>query len=302
MDESLIDPKSKLSKWYWKRLGMSSIASYASLVLFARKPGGGLRFCVDYQKLNAIIEKDRYPIALIAETIARLSKAKLITKIDIIHAFNRIRMHSKEDEGLTTFRTKYGTSKYLVILFGLTNGPFTFQNFMNDTLMEFLDDFVVAHLNDILIYSENEKDHIKHVRKVLKRLEEAGIQADIDKCEFHKTGTKVLGMIVGQDDVRMNPAKVQAIVEWETPRHLKEIRAFLKFDNFYRRFISKSLVNLTKKEKPFNWDSECEETFNELKKRVIEAHTKFSGSLLFFVQRCTIFKIISVVPSNMGGR
>lgn len=98
-------------------------------------------------------------------------------------------MYSKEDEDLTTFRTKYGTYKYLVMCFGLTNGPFTFQNFMNNTLMEFLDDFVVAYLNDILIYSENEKDHIEHVRKVLKRLEEVGIQADIDKCEFHKTWT-----------------------------------------------------------------------------------------------------------------
>lgn len=109
-------------------------------------------------------------------------------------------------------------------------------------------------------------------------------------------------MIVGRDDVRVNPAKVQAFVEWETPRHLKEIRAFLKFVNFYRRLISKSLVSLTKKEKLFNLDSECEETFNELKKRVIEAHTQFSGSLLFFVQLCTISKIISVVPSNMGRR
>lgn len=96
-------------------------------------------------------------------------------------------MHSKEDEDLTTSRTKYGTYKYLVMRFGLTNGPFTFQNSINNTVMEFLDDFIVAYLNDILIYSENEKDHIKHVRKGLKRLEEVGIQADIDKCEFHKT-------------------------------------------------------------------------------------------------------------------
>lgn len=168
----------------------------------------------------------------------------------------------------------------------LTNGPFIVQNFMNDILMEFLDDFVVAYLNDILIYSKNETDHIKHVRKVLKRLEEAGIQADIDKCEFHKTETKILGMIVGRDDVRMNPAKVQAIVEWETPRHLKEIQAILKFVNFYRRFSSKSLVNLAMKEKLFNWDSECEETFNELKKRVIKSLvlSYFSSKLKTFVE------------------
>lgn len=236
----------------------SSTAPYASPILFARKPGGGLRFCVDYRKLNATTKKNRYPIPLIAETIARLSKAKWITKIDIRHAFNRIRMHSKEDEDLTTFRTKYGTYKYLVMPFGLTNGPSTFQNFMNDTLMDYLDEFVVAYLDDILIYSNNKKEHTRHVRRVLQRLREAGIQADVDKCEFHMKETKFLGMIVGRDGIRMDPEKVEAVVEWNTPTQLREMQAFLKFINFYKKFIkdfskiAKPLVNLTRKDRLFD--------------------------------------------------
>lgn len=270
----------------------ASSAPYASPVLFAKKPGGGLRFCVDYRKLNAITKKNRYPIPLIAETIARLSKAKWITKIDIRHAFNRIRMHSEKDEDLTTFRTKYGTYKYLVMPFGLTNGPSTFQNFMNDTLMDFLDNFVVAYLDDILVYSENEKDHIKHVKMVLQRLREAGIQADIDKCEFHKQETKFLGLIVGRNGIRMDPEKIKAIVEWETPTHLKEVQAFLGFVNFYRRFVKKfsrvarPLTRLTKKDEAFEWTDNCEKAFHELKKRVMEAPilSYFSPELETFLE------------------
>jgi hypothetical protein len=98
-----------------------------------------------------------------------------MTKIDIRHAFNRIRMHSKKDENLTTFRIKYDTYKYLVMLFELINESSTFQNFMNDTLMNYLNEFVVAYLDDIIVYNNNKKEHIQHVRKILQRLREANI-------------------------------------------------------------------------------------------------------------------------------
>jgi hypothetical protein len=119
-----------------------------------------------------------------------------MTKIDIKHAFNRIRMHSKEDENLITFRTKYETYKYLIMLFELINDSFIFQNFMNDTLMNYLNDFVVAYLNDIIVYSNTKKNHIQHVRKILQRLRKADIQTNVNKCEFHITKTKLLEMIV----------------------------------------------------------------------------------------------------------
>jgi hypothetical protein len=120
--------------------------------------------------LNAITKKNRYSIFLIAETIARLSKAKWMIKINIRHAFNRIRMHFKENENLITFRIQYDTYKYLMMSFELINESSTFQNFMNDTLMNYLDEFVVAYLNDIIVYSNNKKEHIQHVRKILQRL------------------------------------------------------------------------------------------------------------------------------------
>jgi hypothetical protein len=190
--------------------------------------------------LNAIIKKNRYSISFIAKTIARLFKAKWMTKINIRHAFNRIRMHSKEDENLIIFRTKYETYKYLMMFFELINESSTFQNFMNDTLMNYLDEFVVAYLDDIIVYSNNKKKHIQHVRKILQRLREANIQIDVNKCDFHIIETKFWSMIIDRDEIKMNFEKIRAIVEWDTSNHLKEIQTFLKFVNFYRRFIKDS--------------------------------------------------------------
>lgn len=248
-----------------------SSAPFASPVLYARKPNGGLRFCVDYRRLNAITKKNRYPLPLISELMTRLSRAKVFTKIDIRHAFNRIRMASEKDEDLTTFKTRFGTYKSLVLPFGLTNGPASFQHFINDVCMEYLDEFLVAYLDDLLIYSNSLKEHKQQVRKVLLKLREAGIYADIDKCEFHVLETKFLGVIVGKDGIRMDPAKVKIIHEWMTPQHLKQVQAFLGFVNFYRRFIrgfskvAKPLIKLTRKNTPFEWSETCQSAFDELR-------------------------------------
>jgi hypothetical protein len=143
--------------------------------LFAKKSNEEFRFCVNYRKLNVIIKKNKYSILLIAKIIARLSKMKWMTKIDIRHAFNRIRMHFKKNEDLITFRIKYEIYKYLIMFFELINESSTFQNFMNDTLMNYLNEFVIAYLDDIIVYNNNKKEHIQHVRKILQRLRETNI-------------------------------------------------------------------------------------------------------------------------------
>jgi hypothetical protein len=255
----------------------ASKAPFASPVLFVRKPGGGLRFCVDYRKLNAITRKDSYPLPLIDETLAQITGAKYLTKIDIRHAFNRIRMQTEEDEDLTTFKTRFGSYKYKVLPFGLTNGPATFQRYMNETLMEYINKFVTAYMDDLLIYSTSRNEHTQHVQMVLQKLREAGLQADIAKCEFYVQETKFLGLIIGIYGMRMDPAKVQTILEWKAPRSLRDTQAFIGFCVFYRRFIRsystimKPLVNLTKKGQIFEWNQACQAAFELIKKTVTEA-------------------------------
>jgi transposase InsO family protein len=264
--------KENLSKGFIR----ASTSPVAAPVLFAKKPGGGLRFCVDYRALNAITVKNRYPIPLIQETLNRLSKAKFYTKLDIIAAFNRLRI-AKGDEWLTAFRTRYGLFEYLVMPFGLANAPSTFQHYVNDVLRSFLDIFCTAYIDDILIYSDNLKDHRKHVRSVLQALREAGLQLDVDKCEFHQTEVLYLGLLISTEGIRMDPAKIKTVLEWEPPKNVKDVQSFIGFANFYRRFIQgfskivTPLIALTRKDTKFDFSEICHRAFNHLKERFVTA-------------------------------
>lgn len=213
-----------------------SHSPYAAPVLIVKKPEGGLRVCIDYRALNALTIKNRNAPPLIRETLARLCSAKYFSKFDIIAAFNEIRMR-EGDEEKTAFLTRYGLFEYVVMPFGLCNAPGTFQAFINDTLREYLDEFCSGYLDDILIYSDTYEDHVTHVSKVLERLIEAGLFLDIDKCEFFVQEVKYLGLIITTDGVKMDPRKIEAIVDWKEPRCIKDIQAFLGFCNFYRKFI-----------------------------------------------------------------
>ncbi len=176
--------------------------------------------------------------------------------------------------------------------FELINESTTFQNFMNDILMKYLNEFVIAYLDDILIYNNFKTEHIKQLCLIFQRLRKADIQIDVDKCEFHAMKIKFLRMIVERDEVRMNLEKIKIIVEWSFLTKLKKVQTFLEFVNFYKRFIkdffkiAKSLIQLIKKDHLFNWFEKCDTAFNELKKRVIEVLvlSYFSSKLNTFLE------------------
>ena len=244
----------------------------SSPVLFVKKPGGGLRFCVDYRSLNELTIKNRYPIPRIHETLTLLGKAKYFSKLDVISAFHRMRI-AKGDEYLTAFRTRFGLYEYLVMPFGLANAPSSFQNHINDTLRGYLDEFCTAYIDDILIFSNSLEEHHTHVRKVLKRLSDARLQIDIKKCEFHVQSVKFLGLIITTDGIKMDPAKLEAIDKWETPKTTKDVFRFIGFANFYRRFIKgfgsivMPLTDIMKKDLPFSWGPEQESAFETIKQK-----------------------------------
>ena len=133
---------------------MPSNVLFMSPILIVLKLGSRLRFYIDYRKLNTLTKKDIYPIPLVDELLQRISKAKIFTKLDIRQGFHRIRI-DPVSEDLTTFKTRYGSFKYKVLPFGLTNGPTSFQRFINSALNEYLDEFCVAFVDDVLIYSED---------------------------------------------------------------------------------------------------------------------------------------------------
>jgi transposase InsO family protein len=256
----------------------ASTSSAGAPILFVKKKDGSLRFCVDYRGLNKITLKDRTPLPLIGESLDRLKGARYFTKIDLRTGYYNIRMAAGE-EWKTAFRTRYGLYEYTVMPMGLTNAPATFQHVMNDIFKEYLDEFLLVYLDDLLIYSENLAEHRQQVKQVLQKLREHDLFAKPEKCEFEKDQVEYLGFVVSEKGVFMDKGKVKAIEEWEEPKSVHDVQVFLGFANFYRRFIlnySKKaigLTNLLKKEnrKAFPISVEARKSFETLKKAFITA-------------------------------
>ncbi len=242
-------------------------------VLFQKKKDGSLRLCVDYKKLNAVTIRNSYPLPLISDIIEKVKGAKYFTKLDLRSAYNLIRIR-EGDEYKTAFRTKYGHYEYLVMPFGLKNAPATFQSYINSVLRPFLEKSVILYLDDILVYSKDLEDHQNQVHTILKTLLENNLYAKLEKCEFDKPEVEFLGHILSGEGVATDPKKIKSIEEWPRPENVKDIQKFLGLCNYYRRFvknfakIAKPLHNLTRKNTKFNWNNNCEESFQELKKRL----------------------------------
>jgi hypothetical protein len=229
---------------------------------------------VDYRGLNAINIKDRTPLPLIGKALDRLSKAKVYTKLDMKDAYHHLRI-ATGDEWKTAFRTKYGLYEYLVMPFGLTNAPALFQRWMNEVLSDYLDIFCIAYLYDILIYSNDIETDQKHVKMILKRVEEVGLTLKASKCEFHTDRTEYVGYIIAPTGISMDPKKVKVVEEWWEPTNVKGVQSFLGFANFYRRFIrdfskiTAPLTKLTRKDVPWEWNDVAQVAFEQLKAAMI---------------------------------
>ncbi len=242
----LLKIKKYLNENLSKKFITSSQTLYFFLVLFALKANEDLRFCMNYRKLNVIFKRNRYSLSLIDEIIDKIVSCKHLTRLNIISAFNKLWMHL-DSENYITFITALEAYKYKMLSFELINESTFFQQYMNDVLWDFLNDFCQVYLDDILIYSKTRKKHKDHVKLVLSQLREAELQMNIWKCKFNVEETVFLEIIVSELDLRMNFSKVTVIVSWITSINLKEIQSFVKFVNFYRCFIK----NFSKLVKPF---------------------------------------------------
>lgn len=203
-----------------------SKSPFGAPILFVKKKDGTMRMCVDYRALNNLTIKNSYPLPRVDELFDRLQGAQFFSKIDLVSGYHQIRI-AAEDIPKTAFRTRYGHYEFNVLPFGLTNAPATFMHLMHETFREYLDDFVLVFLDDILIFSKTLADHERHVRLVMDKLRAAKLYAKESKCEFFKTEVEFLGHIVGRDGVRMMQDKVQAISDWPTPSKVGDVRAFL---------------------------------------------------------------------------
>ncbi len=269
----LLKVKKYLNENLSKRFITLSQIFYFLSILFALKANKDLWFCVNYQKLNVIFKRNKYSLSLIDEIIDKIVSCKHLTRLNIISAFNKLQMHL-DSKNYITFITALKAYKYKMLSFKLTNELIFFQQYMNDILWNFLNDFCQVYLDDILIYSKTRKKHRDHVKLVLSWLRKAELQMNIQKCEFNVEETVFLEVIVSELNLRINLSKMTVIISWITSINLKEIWNFVKFVNFYHCFIKnflklvKSFTQLTRKNTFFVWNEICVQAFDNLKKQV----------------------------------
>ncbi|GBC32790.2 hypothetical protein GLOIN_2v1765994 [Rhizophagus irregularis DAOM 181602=DAOM 197198] len=252
-----------------------SRSPWSSPVTLAGKKSGNYRFCIDYRKLNKVTITDAYPLPRIDEQLERISSGKWFTSLDLASGFNQIEM-AEEDIEKTAFICSAGLYEYNVMPFGLTNAPASFQRLMDKVLKEYLNEFVIVYIDDIMIYSENFEDHLKHIKLVLEKLKEASLILKLKKCIFGKTEIEFLGHVVGKNGLKPSPGKVEKIQKLTAPINIKGVRSILGLCTYYRKFIKdfskivKPITSLLRKDEKFEWGIKQHEALELLKRKLTE--------------------------------
>ncbi|KAJ0591942.1 putative nucleotidyltransferase, Ribonuclease H [Helianthus annuus] len=253
-----------------------SFSPWGAPVLFVKKKDGSFRMCIDYRELNKLTIKNRYPLPRIDDLFDQLQGSSFYSKIDLRSGYHQLRIQ-EESIPKTAFRTRYGHYEFLVMPFGMTNAPAVFMDLMNRVCKPYLDKFVIVFIDDILIYSKLKEEHEQHLRAILELLKKEKLHTKFSKCEFWLREVQFLGHVVNGNGIHVDPAKIEAIKNWETPKTPTEIRQFLGLAGYYRRFIedfskiAQPLTSLTQKDKKFDWGDKQEEAFQLLKNKLCDA-------------------------------
>ncbi|KAK9048621.1 hypothetical protein SSX86_032414 [Deinandra increscens subsp. villosa] len=253
-----------------------SSSPWGAPVLFVKKKDGTFRMCIDYRELNKVTIKNRYPLPRIDDLFDQLQGSSYYSKIDLRSGYHQLRVR-EEDIEKTAFRTRYGHYEFLVMPFGLTNAPAVFMDLMNRVCKPYLDKFVIVFIDDILIYSKTKEEHEEHLRLILELLKKEQLYAKFSKFDFWIREVQFLGHIVNEQGIHVDPAKVEAIKNWPTPRAPTEIRQFLGLAGYYLRFIkgfsklAQPLTALTHKGVQYRWGDKEEAAFQTLKEKLCTA-------------------------------
>lgn len=254
-----------------------SASAWSSSVVVVPKKDGTMRMCIDYRRLNAVTKKDAYPIPLIDDCLQMAQRAKWYTLIDVKDAYWRIAM-DEESIPYTAFSTADGLYEWTRMPFGVTNGPATFQRYIDYTLRDYIGKCCVAFFDDVLVYSSgNHEEHRQDIEKVLAKLYAAGLPCKSKKCKIAYDQVIFIGHLIGHGTIAPDPDKIRAVQDFPTPKNVTEVRSFLGLANYYRRFIpgfariALPLYELTKKHQIFEWSGLAQAAFTRLKQALSEA-------------------------------
>ena len=265
---------SAVQEMYQQGVIEPSASPWSSPVVLVKKKDGGVRFCVDYRKLNEVTHKDSYPLPRIDDSIEALSGAKWFSTLDLKSGYWQVEMDEKDKEK-TAFSIGSGLWQFTVMPFGLSNAPATFERLMEQVLAGLPFNTALIYLDDVLVAGRTFPDHISNLRIVLQRFRTASLKLNPKKCSLLQKQVKYLGHVVSGEGIAMDPEKVESIRSWPTPTTAKEIRSFVGLCSYYRRFIAgfSNLVQPLLKcaDTAFTWTTEAEEVFHKLKTALTEA-------------------------------
>ncbi|GKD12275.1 putative nucleotidyltransferase, ribonuclease H, partial [Tanacetum coccineum] len=210
-----------------------SSSPWGAPILFVEKKDGSFRMCIYYCKLNKLIVKNRYPLPRIDDLFDQLQGSIIYSKIDLRSGYHQLRVR-EEDIPKTAFRTRYGHYEFQVMHFGLTNSLALFMDLMNRVCKPYLDKFVIVFIDDILIYSRNEKEHEEHLKTILELLKKEELYAKFSKCEFWINTVKFLGHVIDNSGIHVDSAKIEAVKNWASPTTPSEIRQFLEQEEAFQ--------------------------------------------------------------------
>ena len=265
--------KTQLQELLEKGYIRPSISPWGAPVLFVKKKDDTLRLCIDYRQLNQVTIKNKYPLPRVDDLFDQLQGARVFSKIDLRSGYHQLRIENA-DVPKTAFQTRYGHYEFFVMPFGLTNAPAIFMALMNKVFQPYLDKFVIVFIDDIMVYSRDEEEHANHLRLVLQTLREKQLYAKFNKCEFWLDQVVFLGHIVSREGIKVDPKKIEAVLNWEPPKNVPELRSFLGLAGYYRRFvegfsiIAALLTKLLRKHVEYKWTEACQSSFEELKEKL----------------------------------
>ena len=241
------------------------------LVFFVGKKDGNKWMVQDYMYLNEWTIKNNYLLPLISDVLENIGMKKIFMKMDLRWGYNNVRI-KEEDEWKAAFMTPEGLFEPMVMFFGLTNLPATFQAMMNELLRDLINTGkIVAFIDDVIIGMETEEGHDELVVEIIKRLEENDLYVKPEKCKWKVREVGFLGVVLGSEGIKMEKEKVKGVLEWLTPKCVKDVQKFLGLANYYCRFIegfaavARLLHDMVKKDKRWDWTERQEKAFKELK-------------------------------------
>ena len=235
------------------------------------KSSGAVRICVDLKPLNENVLRETHPMPSVDDTLAQLTGAVVFSKVDANSGFWQIPL-AEESQHYTTFITPFGRYCFQKLPFGISSAPELFQRRMSQILSGL--EGVICHIDDVLIFGENTKQHDARLTAALSHLEAAGVTLNREKCEFHKRQIKFLGHVIDQDGVRPDPDKLSAILEMDAPTNLTQLRRFMGMVNQLGKFsrncaeISQPLRELLSPKRAWSWGPEQKRSFSQLKKEL----------------------------------